>query len=156
MRSDQQNLGCDVLARLANVDLAIQPSKGLEVKRVMKKGAQATYSWRADKGMVNYELHGDSANAPANDYISYKKGSGVSADSGLVTAAFNGFHGWFWQNRMTEVVTITLKTRGGGVQRGEEAVGLLGACERESAVQVLGRRSGVSSWGFAARMSFRP
>lgn len=100
------------LARSDTTVVTVPPNRGIEIKLVMDSGAQATYVWRTDRGVVNSELHGDSLNAPANDYISYRKRLAVPADSGEFTAAFDGFHGWFWRNRTAEAVTITLQTRG--------------------------------------------
>lgn len=100
------------LMRSDTTVVTVAPNRGIEVKLVMDSGAQATYVWRTDRGVVNSELHGDSLNAPANDYISYRKRLAVPADSGQFTAAFDGFHGWFWRNRTGEAVTITLHTRG--------------------------------------------
>lgn len=31
---------------------------------------------------------------------------------GLIVAAFDGAHGWFWRNRGKDVVTLTLRTNG--------------------------------------------
>ena len=42
----------------------------------------------------------------------YKKGREVASDSGTLTAACDGSHGWFWRNRGSRDVTITLKTNG--------------------------------------------
>jgi hypothetical protein len=42
----------------------------------------------------------------------YKKGREVASDSGTLTAAYDGSHGWFWRNRGSRDVTITLKTNG--------------------------------------------
>lgn len=89
----------------------LMPGEGKEVKLVMKKGASAIYTWAAANGGVNYDMHGDSTGAP-NSYISYKKGNGAVADSGRITAAMDGSHGWFWRNRTDKPVSVTLRTRG--------------------------------------------
>lgn len=92
-------------------EVTLVPNEGKEVKLVMAKGARAEFEWAAAGGAVNYDMHGDSANAP-NSYHSYSKGTGDRADEGALVAAFGGSHGWFWRNRSREVVTITLRTRG--------------------------------------------
>ncbi len=43
---------------------------------------------------------------------SYEKGRGVEKDDGVLAAAFDGNHGWFWRNRGKKDVTITLRTEG--------------------------------------------
>lgn len=97
--------------RADTVTLSLAPGKGIEVKLQMTADARATYRWTAT-GAVNYDLHGDSANAPAGWFVSYKKGTAVAADSGEVVAGFNGSHGWFWRNRGTTDVEIRLVTSG--------------------------------------------
>ncbi len=54
-------------------------------------------------------MHGDGG----ADSASYEKGRGTAEDSGVLEAAFDGNHGWFWRNRTSEPVTVTLKTDGG-------------------------------------------
>jgi hypothetical protein len=58
---------------------------------------------------VNYDTHAD---APGISYHGYGKGTSVRADSGLLTAAFDGNHGWFWRNRGRDTVVLTLRTTG--------------------------------------------
>ena len=84
------------------------PGEGVEVKLVMEEGAVAEFEWTANGGVVNYDTHGDGA---GND-ISDEQGRAVAEQTGTLTAAFTGNHGWFWRNRTDSSVTITLNTRG--------------------------------------------
>ena len=86
----------------------LAPNQGIEVKLVMKEGARAQFSWASKGGPVNYDTHGDSKGKS----ISYEKGRGVDADEGMLEAAFDGNHGWFWRNRNSASVTVTLRTNG--------------------------------------------
>lgn len=97
--------------RAHDTELSLAPNEGKEIKLVMVKGGTATYRWSVTGGVVNYDMHGDSTNAPKS-YHNYAKATGVSADSGSLTAAFDGSHGWFWRNRSPTTVTVTLRTRG--------------------------------------------
>lgn len=92
--------------------LALQPSKGGEVKLVMPGGTRAAYRWTVTGGVVNFDMHGDSANAPKDWFVSYRKGQRAAADSGDLVAGFNGNHGWFWRNRGTRQVLVQLITTG--------------------------------------------
>lgn len=97
--------------------VTLQPDEGKEVKLVMRAGARAEYDWSTDGGVVNFDTHGDGPGDPARgvapvDYHGYGKGSDVASDEGVLVAAFDGAHGWFWRNRTTEPVTITLRTEG--------------------------------------------
>jgi hypothetical protein len=90
-------------------DVILPPTQGKEIKLAMLKDARATYSWTTNRGVVNYDTHGD---APGIQYHGYAKGTGVKADSGSLTAAFAGDHGWFWRNRGADTVILTLRTNG--------------------------------------------
>jgi hypothetical protein len=100
-------------SEVARVTLA--PDQGKELKLAMRRGAAVAYAWATDRGVVNYDAHGDSTNAP-NSYYGYGKGNGVAADSGTLVAQFDGNHGWFWRNRTGDTLTITLRVSGGYVE----------------------------------------
>ena len=87
--------------------LTLKPGQGAEVKMTMKKGEAASYEWVVTGGVVNSDEHGD-----GNGNISYKKQRSVTKDTGVLTAAFDGSHGWFWRNRSEQPVTVTLRTKG--------------------------------------------
>lgn len=95
-------------AKSDNVVFTLKPGEGVEYKMTMKKGAQVQFSWRAD-GEVNYDMHGTQQGGKES---SYKKGRAVTFDDGTLTAAYDGGHGWFWRNRTSKDVTVTLKVNG--------------------------------------------
>ena len=86
----------------------LEPGEGIEWKLVMEEGATAEYAWAAEGGVVNYDLHG----AGGGQSVSYEDGRGQTSDKGTITAAFTGNHGWFWRNRDSQDVTITVYLRG--------------------------------------------
>ncbi len=90
-------------------EVTLLPSQGKEIKLAMPKDARVSFSWATNRGVVNYDTHGDS---PTIKYHGYSKGTGTKADSGLLTAAFEGQHGWFWRNRGRDTVVVTLRTSG--------------------------------------------
>jgi hypothetical protein len=87
----------------------LNPGQGIEIKLVMKKGAQASFAWASEGGSVNFDTHGD---GEGDLKISYEKGRGVQSDDGTIVAEFDGNHGWFWRNRNQEPVTLSLRTAG--------------------------------------------
>ena len=89
--------------------ITLAPGQGKEVKLVMSAGGRAAYAWATDRGVVNYDTHADGAGI---DYHGYGRGTGVPSDEGVLVAAFDGKHGWFWRNRTTETLTVTLRTSG--------------------------------------------
>ncbi|TIL90050.1 MAG: transmembrane anchor protein [Mesorhizobium sp.] len=94
--------------RSDEMSITLTPGEGAEIKLVMVKGAQANYSWTANGAVVNFDTHGDGG----GENISYEKGRGVGEDEGVLEAAFDGNHGWFWRNRTDADVTVTLRTSG--------------------------------------------
>jgi hypothetical protein len=95
--------------RKDEMSVTLQPGEATEIKLTMSKGAKATYEWTAQGGGVNYDMHAD---GDGGKTTSYKKGRAEPSDSGELEAAFDGKHGWFWRNRTTSPVTVTLKTNG--------------------------------------------
>lgn len=88
--------------------LTLEPDESAEIKLTMRDGAKANFTWSTDGEAVNYDTHGD---GPGVTYHAYNKGT-AARQSGVITAAFGGHHGWFWRNRSGETVTITLQTSG--------------------------------------------
>ncbi|MFZ2289778.1 MAG: transmembrane anchor protein [Halopseudomonas yangmingensis] len=94
------------------MSFSLAPGQGAEIKVEMLKGTQVAYFWTANGGVVNYDTHGDPYNAPREFYHGYGKGRATPEDKGVLEAAFDGHHGWFWRNRSNKPVTVTLQTEG--------------------------------------------
>jgi hypothetical protein len=86
----------------------LAPGEGIEVKLVMEEGQTARFEWTANGAVVNYDTHAEGS----GQKISYEQGRGVGEQTGELTAAFTGNHGWFWRNRSDAPLTITLRTAG--------------------------------------------
>jgi len=97
-------------ARTDEMSLTLAPNQGAEIKLALAKGRKAKYSWTSSGGRANYDIHGDSRELKIK-YHGYSKGSGKTA-SGVLTAAFDGHHGWFWRNRTGAALTVTLNVSG--------------------------------------------
>jgi hypothetical protein len=92
------------------VTFNLRPAEGVEWKLRAARGAQIRYSWRAQGGVVNYDLHGKSA--AGGQESSYTTGRGVPGDEGVLTVDYDGTHGWFFRNRGNAPVTVVLRTSG--------------------------------------------
>lgn len=96
--------------------VVLEPGEGREVKLVMRADATVDYSWSTDRGVVGYDLHGDPVgDGPAGGggaAQSYKADAGAWSDQGVLTAAFDGRHGWYWINAGDAPLTVTLRTEG--------------------------------------------
>lgn len=93
-----------------SITLSLKPNQGREVKVKMMKGGKVVYKWKTSNGRANFDIHGDSAKHKIN-YFNYSKGSSESSD-GVLEAEFDGKHGWFWRNRTSKPMTITLEVEG--------------------------------------------
>jgi hypothetical protein len=99
-------------ASKGEVSVTLAPGAGTEVKMEMDAGAKVSYAWQTNGGKVNHDTHGEPLNGPANAFHRYLKENDVTARSGELTAQFAGSHGWYWRNRGSESVTITVKVSG--------------------------------------------
>ena len=86
----------------------LTPGEGTEYKLVMESGAIATYEFIVDGGVINFDAHGDGG----GQSVAFEEGRGVPGDSGELQAPFAGNHGWFFRNRGSEDVVVTLRTGG--------------------------------------------
>lgn len=96
--------------RSDEMKVTLAPNEGTEIKVTLKKGEKVNYKWFSSGGKANFDNHADSKELNI-DYHGYGKGSKVS-DEGVIEAAFDGHHGWFWRNRTAETITVTLQTVG--------------------------------------------
>jgi hypothetical protein len=88
--------------------VSIAPDEAIELKLVMKSGEQAEFEWAAESGALNFNMHGDGG----GQKVTYETGRGAQDGAGVLTASFDGHHGWFWRNRTSGAVSLTLRTRG--------------------------------------------
>ena len=102
----------EVKGQKHEMSFSLAPGQGAEIKVEMLKGTQVNYFWTANGGVLNYDTHGDPYNAPREFYHGYGKGRATPEDQGVLEAAFDGNHGWFWRNRTNKPVTVTLRTEG--------------------------------------------
>ncbi|MBT5107028.1 MAG: transmembrane anchor protein [Porticoccaceae bacterium] len=89
--------------------LTLAPAETAEIKVRMNQGDLVLYSWQTESGTINFDNHGDNESI---SYHNYTKGTFVEGDQGVIEAAFDGSHGWFWRNRGDESITLTLSIQG--------------------------------------------
>lgn len=93
------------------MSLTLFPGRGAEIKASMQKDDQFVFSWTAT-GPVNFDMHGDETNAPKDVFTSYWKEEQKDSGHGSFVAPFEGVNGWYWVNKGTRPVTVTVKTSG--------------------------------------------
>jgi len=83
----------------------------MEYKYRLGKGKALLYAWKAT-APVHFEFHAEPDGAPKGYAQTYEKHDATSDASGTLTAPFAGIHGWFWENRTNQPVTVTLRSAG--------------------------------------------
>ena|SRR5688572_13495097 len=93
------------------VEFTLAPSEGMEYKYRLERGAAFVYSWTAS-GPVHFEMHSVPDGAPSTFAETFEKLDDRPAAHGSYTAPFDGIHGWYWQNRTGQPVTLKMTTAG--------------------------------------------
>ena len=106
------------------VSFRLSPFESVEYSYRMDLGGVMVFSWRADGELV-FNLHStpdlgpfatidpDGSQPDRNDGWAQSFSNGRStSEQGSYTATFTGQHGWFWENRTNEDVTLELATSG--------------------------------------------
>ncbi|MBT4518433.1 MAG: hypothetical protein HOC23_00390 [Halieaceae bacterium] len=88
----------------------LAPFEALEYKYYLQQGAAMVFAWQAD-GEVLYDMHSEPEGAASGYAESFAKARDDHSN-GNYTAPFTGIHGWYWQNRGTEDITIHLVAAG--------------------------------------------
>jgi hypothetical protein len=90
--------------------IELLPYEGIELKYVLDQGAPMLFSWRAT-APVNVDMHShpfDGGTEATESFVI----EDLPAQTAAYVAPFNGIHGWYWQNRTMQPVTLTLDTTG--------------------------------------------
>jgi hypothetical protein len=89
----------------------LAPYEAVEFKYTMAEGQPMVFSWRGT-GELHYDMHSHPFEGGTELTESYGLGD-AQAMQGLYVAPFTGIHGWYWQNRTLDNVTLVLETKGG-------------------------------------------
>lgn len=90
------------------VTFTLEPGASAEWKLVMTEGQVAQYRMIVEGGRVNFDLHGHGG----GNSVTYEQGRGSTGAEGGILADFDGEHGWFWRNRDSVPVTVTVLVKG--------------------------------------------
>ena len=96
--------------RSDSIEFQLAPFESVEYKYRLDQGAALLYRWQAD-GELLYEMHSEPDGAAPGYAESFAK-SRAESDQGNYLAPFGGIHGWFWQNRGQQDITLKLETSG--------------------------------------------
>lgn len=91
--------------------ITLGPGMGQEFKVVMPANALMEFEWHTDGAAVYFDQHGDPLGDTSGYFMSYSESSASSMKGRLLTV-FAGNHGWYWENRTGNAVTINLSIGG--------------------------------------------
>lgn len=100
----------DGAMRTDRFEIELMPYESIELKYDLAKGAPMIFAWKAS-APVYLDLHShpfDGGTAMTESFVIDQ----MPAQTAVYVAPFNGIHGWYWQNRTLENVTLTLDTFG--------------------------------------------
>jgi hypothetical protein len=109
------------------------PFESVEFKYTIPEGQPMTFHWEGT-GTLAYDMHAH----PFEGGVEMTESYGVDEAqqmNGIYTPAFTGIHGWFWENRSMDNVTLRLEASGAMTQAtvytsaGEQDRPLEGAAE---------------------------
>jgi len=92
------------------VKIPMKPDGELEYKLKMKTGETVVYSWKVDRGLVYYDLHGQPEDPKKSQR--YKEVQEATSANGALVAPFDGIHGWYFLNLTGEPLVVTLNVAG--------------------------------------------
>ena len=96
--------------KIDSVEFKLAPGEGMEYKYRMEKGGSMVYTWKAT-GQVEYDMHSEADNAPPGTAESFAVGM-ADQGHGSYVAPFPGIHGWFWQNKGQQEISLKLTSAG--------------------------------------------
>jgi hypothetical protein len=88
----------------------LAPYESIEFKYTLPEGRSMSFRWEAT-GPLNYDMHAHPFEGGTELTESYGIDE-ASAMQGTYTPAFTGEHGWYWDNRSTDTVTLRLTANG--------------------------------------------
>lgn len=86
------------------------PYEGIELKYTLNEGAAIDFSWQAGAPLY-HDMHSHPFEGGVELTETYSLGDAAGMQ-GRYVAAFTGLHGWYWQNRTLDPVTITVEAAG--------------------------------------------
>ena len=96
--------------RVDSVEFVLGPFQSVEYKYLMDLGAPMVFSWIAD-GELYFDMHAEPAGLGGEFAESFEQGN-ADRRMGSFLAPFTGIHGWFWENRSLETITVKLHSAG--------------------------------------------
>lgn len=89
----------------------LAPYDSIEFKYTIPQGARMAFRWEGS-APLHYDMHGHPFDGGPEMTESFSV-SDAQVMQGVYIAPYTGIHGWFWQNRTLDNVTLRLEASGG-------------------------------------------
>lgn len=96
--------------RRDRLTLTLPPGKGAEIKARLGAGDGMVFKWNPSQD-VAVDMHGERPDVKGA-WTSYAVETAQREGAGTFVAPFDGTHGWYWQNRGTAPVTVSIEVVG--------------------------------------------
>jgi hypothetical protein len=96
--------------KVDSIAFTLRPNQFVEYKYQLQAGATMLYTWTAT-APVELDFHTEPEGKSPDASDSFERGM-ADQGHGSYRAPYPGIHGWYWHNRGTSPVTITLTTAG--------------------------------------------
>ncbi len=100
----------DGAMRTDRYEVELLPYEGIEMKYDLAEGAPMIFAWKAS-APVYLDLHSHPFDGGPDLTESFVIDQ-MPSQTAVYVAPFNGIHGWYWQNRTLNNVTLTLDAAG--------------------------------------------
>jgi hypothetical protein len=100
----------DGAMRTDRYEVELMPYEGIEMKYDLAEGAPMIFRWKAS-APVYLDLHSHPFDGGPEMTESFVIDQ-MPSQTAVYVAPFNGIHGWYWQNRTLNNVTLTLDAAG--------------------------------------------
>lgn len=110
--ADGENfIGRDGRWKSKTLQIELAGDSRVEYKVFMSQGDSFVFNWQVEGEDIYYDFHAHDSAFGEEFYTRYDDGRATSR-SGTIVAAYDGQHGWYWQNLEPDDVTLTLEVAG--------------------------------------------
>ncbi|GAB1261616.1 hypothetical protein [Aurantivibrio plasticivorans] len=92
-------------------EFTLAPFESLEYKYRLEEGATLLFEW-SGTDQLKFDLHAEKDGVDPMEYSPSFDQRQSNGEQGSYTAPFSGLHGWYWENRTLNDVTLKLETTG--------------------------------------------
>jgi len=104
-------VGQDADWKSETLEIDVAADSRVEYKVFLAQGDSFVFSWSVEGEEIYFDFHAHDSAFGDEFFTRYKDGRGTS-NAGAIVAAYDGQHGWYWQNLEPDDVTLTLKVAG--------------------------------------------